>query len=349
MSLQRMSWSLSLGGVRVSDMTIKKDGDKWLVDLYPHGRGGKRVRKKFDTRGEAARFEKFVITSASSEKEWNASKADKRLLSELVHKWYELHGYSLKDGDRRRSKLLQTAERLGNPIALSLTAKEFSYYRSMRIDSDGVSPNTLNHELAYLKAVFNELARSGEWETENPLKNIKPLKLDEVELSWLSREQIAALLAELEQSRNDSVLVVTRICLATGARWGEAEGLNANQFRDGKITFAKTKSGKVRAIPYSDDVVDRYISGKSGQLFEPCSGAFRKAIERSGIELPAGQLTHVCRHTFASHYLMNGGDILTLQRILGHSSLTMTMRYSHFAPDHLASVLNLNPLSRVGK
>ncbi|WP_410174014.1 tyrosine-type recombinase/integrase [Microbulbifer thermotolerans] len=85
-----------------------------------------------------------------------------------------------------------------------------------------------------------------------------------------------------------------------------------------------------------------------GKLFSPCTGAFRKAIERAGIELPPGQLTHVCRHTFASHYLMNGGDILTLQKILGHSSLTMTMRYAHFAPDHLSDVPQRSPLFGVG-
>ncbi|MFQ1065102.1 tyrosine-type recombinase/integrase [Bordetella trematum] len=55
-------------------------------------------------------------------------------------------------------------------------------------------------------------------------------------------------------------------------------------------------------------------------------------------------MTHVLRHTFASHFMMNGGNILTLQRILGHSTLTMTMRYAHLAPDHLQEARRLNPL-----
>ncbi|MFN3305508.1 MAG: tyrosine-type recombinase/integrase, partial [Roseateles sp.] len=73
--------------------------------------------------------------------------------------------------------------------------------------------------------------------------------------------------------------------------------------------------------------------------------AFRDAIARAGITLQDGQLTHVLRHTFASHFMMNGGNILVLQRNLGHANLTMTMRYEHLAPDHPQEVVNLNPLT----
>ncbi|MGL5224250.1 MAG: tyrosine-type recombinase/integrase [Aeromonas sp.] len=82
-----------------------------------------------------------------------------------------------------------------------------------------------------------------------------------------------------------------------------------------------------------------------GKLFPPCYDAFEYAAGNSGVTLREGQLSHVLRHTFASHFMMNGGNILVLQRILGHSSITMTMRYAHFAPDHLDDAVRLNPLA----
>lgn len=62
-------------------------------------------------------------------------------------------------------------------------------------------------------------------------------------------------------------------------------------------------------------------------------------------KLPRGQLTHVLRLTFAAHFMMSGGNILALQRILGHHDIKMTMRYAHPAPDHLDSALHYNPLA----
>ncbi len=83
------------------------------------------------------------------------------------------------------------------------------------------------------------------------------------------------------------------------------------------------------------------------RFFRVSMSPFRLGVEKAGIRLPEGQLTHVLRHTFASHFMMNGGNILVLQKILGHSSLTMTMRYAHLAPDHLQEAARLNPLALV--
>jgi site-specific recombinase XerD len=50
---------------------------------------------------------------------------------------------------------------------------------------------------------------------------------------------------------------------------------------------------------------------------------------------------HDLRHTFASHFMMNGGNIYDLQKILGHTSLEMTQRYAHLAPEHVVRASNV--------
>ena len=66
-----------------------------------------------------------------------------------------------------------------------------------------------------------------------------------------------------------------------------------------------------------------------------------------GLKNTQGQSTHILCHTFASHFIANGGNILTLQKILGHSDLKMTMRYAHLAPNHLKDVLRFNPVVKI--
>lgn len=200
-------------------------------------------------------------------------------------------------------------------------------------------PNTLNHHLAYLRSIFNELIRLDEWKHPNPLK-VRSLKVDERELAFLDAEQIKFLLSQL----SGDAYKVTLLCLSTGARWSEAETIRAEQIQPYRVTYSGTKSGKVRVIPISEELYKLLKTKKSGRLFTPCAGAFRYAVENSGIDLPDGQLTHILRHTFASHFMMNGGSILTLQKILGHSTLTMTVRYAHLSPEHLQEATKLNPV-----
>lgn len=58
-------------------------------------------------------------------------------------------------------------------------------------------------------------------------------------------------------------------------------------------------------------------------------------------------MTHVLRHSFASHYMMTGGDLLVLNKILGHKTIQMTMVYAHLAPDHLEDAKLKNPLNNL--
>jgi site-specific recombinase XerD len=50
---------------------------------------------------------------------------------------------------------------------------------------------------------------------------------------------------------------------------------------------------------------------------------------------------HDLRHTFASYMVMSGADLVTVQQLLGHGSINMTMRYSHLAPKHRAQAIKV--------
>ncbi|HDR2349296.1 TPA: tyrosine-type recombinase/integrase [Enterobacter asburiae] len=336
-------------------MPVRKlSDDRWVADFYTvdrsSGKDGKRVRKKFATKSEALAFENYILQKLD-ESPWLAERKETRKLSDLVQLWFDRHGITLNDGEKRRKSMLWASECMGSPLATEFNAQLFTIYRAKQLDGQfartkrifKVSPRTMNLEHAYFLAVFNELQILGEWVTPNPLENVSQFRTDETEMAYVTGEQINRLLAECRNSSALDLEMIAKICLSTGAQWGEAEKLRHSQVSAGKVTFTKTKGKRNRTISVSADLLSE-LPIKTGVLFTPCYYAFRNALERAEIELPPGQLTHVLRHTFASYFMMNGGNILVLQRILGHTDIKMTMRHSHFAPEHLDEALKFNPL-----
>ena len=331
-----------------------KDGSKkpWLCECYPQGREGKRVRKRFATKGEANAFELHTLKNVD-DKPWLGEKVDNRKLSELINKWHELHGYQLTKSEKRLNKLKIFCDWLNDPIARKVTANDFAKYRQARVNGEiingkgryvAVQKTTVNVEQRQLSAVFSKLIELDEINFPNPLDKLKQLRVNETELSFLYPEEIPKLIDYCKVSTNDSLLPVVKICLATGCRWSEAETLRGTQIMNNRITFTKTKNMKNRTVPISQELADS-LPKMRGRLFNGCENAFGYAIDKAGIKLPKGQLTHVLRHTFASHFMMNGGNILVLKNILGHSDIKMTMRYAHFAPTHLEDAVTKNPIA----
>jgi integrase len=330
-------------------MSINKTISGWTVDVQPGGRGGKRYRKSFSVKSEALAYEAWLKTKLNQDPEWTPAKKDGRRLSDLIGIWYKHHGQQLRAGKDTYNRLMAMALAMGNPSSDAFNAASFADYRSQRIAA-GISASCVNREHAYLRAVFNELSRIGEWTKDNPIKHVRQFKIQDRELSYLTIKEIDRLLSALRDRQSDAY-IIAKICLSTGARWSEAENLRIAQVKNGQITFQKTKSGKNRTVPIDAELVREIESRKNSyfgvRLFKDSYEDFRRCLPSLGLILPPGQLTHVLRHSFASHFMMNGGNILTLQKILGHSSITMTMKYAHLAPEHLQEAKALNPIARL--
>lgn len=314
----------------------------YQMDFRPSGKNGIRLKKAFKTLGEARRFKTHKISEYRNVEDWEQQPDDNRHLAELIELWYKLHGKSLKDITKRMSRLRALCEKMNNPIARKITAKDWADYRSKRLDE--VAIKTVNNEQVYVNAIFNELTRLGEI-NYNPIKNVRPLKYTQSEMGFLDNDQILLLFNELKKSINPDAYLVAKLAISTGARWSEAETITGRQISFCKVTFINTKGGKNRTVPISEELYNE-LPKKSGRLFVNCVGAFKQAMKRTKIELPSGQMTHVLRHTFASHF-MKKGNILVLQRILGHASITDTMKYAHFAETHLEEAVTLNPIANI--
>ncbi|HFC9429579.1 TPA: site-specific integrase [Vibrio cholerae] len=337
-----------------------KDGSKkpWLCECYPQGREGKRVRKRFATKGEATAYENFIMREVD-DKPWMGSKPDNRRLSELLETWWQVHGHTIKSGKVVYRKTALTIKELGDPIASTFTSKQYLAFRANRVshfnkENKSLSPTYQNFQLNLLSGMFSRLIKYKQWNLPNPLDDIEPIKVNQRALAYLDKADIQPFLQRLVSFESDGrsvsipeIVLIAKICLATGARISEALSLERSQISEFKLTFVETKGKRIRSVPISENLYKEIMlaSSSSTKIFSTTYGSAHRYIKKALPDyVPEGQATHVLRHTFATHFMMNRGDILILQRILGHQKIEQTMAYAHFSPDHLIQAVQLNPL-----
>ena len=320
-------------------MSIKKlEGGQYQVDIWPRGRNGKRIRRRFEKKHEAVLFARYVMANADK-KEWLGASVDRRTLGELLDAWWLLYGQAQENGEIEKRHLLKTITALGDPAVNRLSKRTLAQHRGLRL-ADGISASTINRDMYRLSGMFSALIKLEEFTQENPLKGLEPLKETPAAMTYLTKPEIGQLLDTLTGDERRVAL----LCLSTGARWGEGSTLRAEQIIHGRVTFLKTKNGKSRTVTISAALEKEIRTRETGPLFKVDYENFCERLRQVKPDLPRGQATHVLRHTFASWFMMNGGNIIALQQILGHASIQQTMVYAHLAPDYLQHAVTLNPL-----
>lgn len=219
----------------------------------------------------------------------------------------------------------------------------------------GLNAGGVNRSVGLFKSMFTK-AHDWQMVSEDILKRVRKVKAIKGEikrLRYLSKEECLSLINVCEPYLRPIVITA----LNTGMRKSEILNLKWEQvdLKHGFILLDNdTKNGERREIPINDalratlqgivrrlDSIYVFCNPATGKPYtKDLKRSFQTACRRAAIR---DFRFHDQRHTFASHLVMAGVDITTVSKLLGHKSLTMTLRYSHLAPAHLKqAVQSLN-------
>lgn len=214
--------------------------------------------------------------------------------------------------------------------------------------SDSISPSTYNLRLTYLKAFFDWVVDEGHLE-KNPFRGMKR-KRTEGRFRLIDEAVISTFISCIDRSDplefRDYCLVL--LILDCGIRPGEALGLDCQDvdLEGGTVKVREeiAKTRRQRTLPVSSQVLSGLsllIGGRMGPVFQSrglrrlSGGALCKRFEmyskRAGVTLTPYDL----RHASATLHLKGGMNVLSLQRLLGHSTPIMTSRYVHLSVEDL--------------
>ncbi|NQV81714.1 MAG: tyrosine recombinase XerC [Alphaproteobacteria bacterium] len=251
---------------------------------------------------------------------------------------------------------------LGAPASLAdlsnFTVSDFRSFLAKR-RNDGVAGTSLGRSLSALRSFFHHLDRNGAVSNQ-AIRLVKRPKTPHAIPKPLSKEAARASIETIETfdvlpwvaARDTAILTLLYGC---GLRISEALNLER---RDAPLRDAIRivgKGNKERVVPVLvvvGDAVDCYLElcpfelAANGPLFVGIRGKRLNAgvIQRQmrqtriALGLPDTATPHALRHSFATHLLSSGGDLRSIQELLGHASLSTTQRYTEVDTDQMKRV-----------
>jgi integrase len=314
----------------------------WTVDW---SEGTRRRRKQFKTRQEAKDFLTARLKRRRSERYG--------VVQDIAFKAFVAIFEQAKTWRSARYRentilILQKNFRRFDDVNLAeLTAEMVEGFKRERMVT--VSASTVRNDLAALSGMCRWAVRLG-YLAENPVRDIErpplPVKQDNP-ADYMPPGDFAKL---LNAAGRDTPLY--EFATYTGLRLEELVQLEWPDVRDGFVTVRQGKGRKQRLVPLLPEALEalKTVPRHPGmpRIFwwakhrVTVNRRFKKAAKRA--KLAAGYHFHVLRHTFASWALMAGVPIEVVAKAMGHSSIAVTRRYGHLAPDYQR--LELRKMSR---
>lgn len=234
-------------------------------------------------------------------------------------------------------------------------------YRTVRLQT--VGGTTVNREVALLRHLFNVAIAEGKLGV-NPARGGAGLEAFEEQRRerFLEKAEIDRLLAAIQARIARTVgasakkawlylHTIVVVALHTGMRKGEILGLRWEQINWDRrhILLTKTKNNEPRRVPIDSillhELAEHRVRVEHSELVFPSYDRDGNVVPLGDVKLSFGRVLrdaaitnfrfHDLRHTFASHYMMGGGQLYTLAKILGHKTIAMTQRYADLSPDFI--------------
>lgn len=229
---------------------------------------------------------------------------------------------------------------------LLLTSNELSVRFINHLMDEGLTSNTINGRIRTCQSFFKFLSQEGITKT-NVANDLKLIKAQNQMIYTFTEEQVELILKQPDRNTftglRDYVMMI--VLLETGVRVMELANMKVSDllFEEQTIRIPMAKGRKSRRVPIQRTCMTellKYIQERDQQPFDDLwisinntpitrnavGVKVRQHCKDSGIKGVRGSC-HTFRHTMAKFFLINGGDIFTIQYILGHTTLDMTKRY----------------------
>ena len=332
---------------------IYKRGNTWYMDFEYNG---KRHRQSLGTRSkQIAELALKDIDVKIARQNLDLAPPEKINFDDFAKKflkWYEVQNAIKSYEDYRNLFTSTIIPYFAKTKLTDITVEKIETYKFERIKK--ISPSTVNKELIALRHLFNK-AILWSYLKRNPAKEVDKLRVKEKKFRFLTIEEVNTFLSACSSFMKPIFLTA----IHTGLRKSELFRLEWEDidFERQYVLVsnkeaAHTKNYRNREIPMSSQLVDEFKKLKAefenghGQVFRkrdgtPHRGEVRRPLESVIKQTGLKRFTlHDLRHTFASHLIMEGVDLPTVQKLMGHANITTTMIYAHLAPDHLKNAID---------